>query len=157
VRGRDHLGGILERRRERVERRALGRDGLLEHRLDDRFLALEVVVEGPEADVGLVGYLLDPRVVDALTGEEHLRGVEELGASHLAAARLPIRLHFCDGINSGGHVRADVLITRSGFIAHGGRPGAGFAIGKPARMNFSGGRAPHWLTAPMPGPQSRGS
>jgi hypothetical protein len=50
----DHLRRIVEWRRHRVDRSAARGDRFHEHRFDDRRLALEVVVGGAEADVGLV-------------------------------------------------------------------------------------------------------
>jgi hypothetical protein len=62
----DDLGRILELGGEGVDFSALRGDGLGEDGLDDRLLGLEVVVEGTEADVGLVGDLLDAGAVDPL-------------------------------------------------------------------------------------------
>jgi hypothetical protein len=63
--GGDHLGRIVELCGRRVDGRAVRGDRLDQHRFDDRPLALEVVVERAEADVGLVRDLVDARVVDA--------------------------------------------------------------------------------------------
>ena len=57
------------------------------HRLDDRLLGVEVVVKQTEADVRLIGDLVDPRVVDALAGEQRARGVEQPAAGARAGAR----------------------------------------------------------------------
>ena len=62
-----------------------------EDHLDERLLALEVVVERPEADVGLVRDLLDARVVDTLAGEQGFGGVDQLRSCRLASACVPIR------------------------------------------------------------------
>ena len=90
VSGGDDLGGIVEMSRVRVDLRALGSDDVAEDGLDKRLLAREVVVERAEADVGLVGDLLDARAVDPLTGEQGSGGVEELRSCRLASPRLPI-------------------------------------------------------------------
>jgi hypothetical protein len=89
MRDRDHLGRVLDTLRHGVDRRSVRRDCLLQDRPDDRLLAREVVVEGAEADVGLVGDLVDPRVVDALAGEEGARGRDQLRPRLLAAAGVP--------------------------------------------------------------------
>jgi hypothetical protein len=64
VRDCDDLGRVVELAGRCVDRLAGGLRGLLHDGGDDRVLALEVVVEGAEADVGLVGDLVDPGGVD---------------------------------------------------------------------------------------------
>jgi hypothetical protein len=80
----DHLRRIVELRRHRADRSAARGDRLHEHRFDDRRLALEVVVEGAKADLGLVGDLLDPGVLHALAREERARSLHQPSAGLLA-------------------------------------------------------------------------
>ena len=54
--------------------------------LDDRLLALKVVVEGAEADVRLLGDLLNPRVVHALASDEGFGGLDQLCSGGLPSA-----------------------------------------------------------------------
>ena len=89
--GGDDLGGIVELSREGVDFRALGSDRVGEDHFDERLLALEVVVERPEADVGLLCDLLNAGVVDTLAGEQGFGGVDELRSCRLASSCVPIR------------------------------------------------------------------
>ena len=69
-RGREDLGGVVDRLGELVGRVAEALDGLLHDRLGDGLLGGEMVIEGAESDVGRVGDLLDGRGADALAGHE---------------------------------------------------------------------------------------
>ena len=91
MRGRDNLRGIVELSRARVDFRALGSDRVGQNHLDELLLALEVVVERPEADVGLVRDLLDARVVYTLAGEQGFGGLDQLRSCRLASACVSIR------------------------------------------------------------------
>ena len=85
-----HDLGRVEPRRRPVDRFTLSRNRLGQHGLDDRFLGLEVVVERPEPHIGLVGDLVDPRVVDPRPGKQRAGGVDQLGAGPFAAARVAV-------------------------------------------------------------------
>ena len=89
--GRDDLGGIVKLSRDGVDFRALGSDRVGQDHIDERLLAFEVVVERPEADIGLVRDLLDPRVVHTLAREQAFGGVDELRPCRLASSCVPIR------------------------------------------------------------------
>jgi hypothetical protein len=95
VRRGDHLGGVIEVPGHGVDGLALRGDRLGEDRFDDRFLAVEVVVERAEADVGHVGDLVYPRGVDALTGEQPPCRLDQLAPRLLAAAGMPIGRRSC--------------------------------------------------------------
>jgi hypothetical protein len=77
VRDCHNLGGVVELAGRRVDRLARGLNGLLHDSGNDRVLTVEVVVEGAESDVGLVGDLVDPGGVDPLARERRARGFEQ--------------------------------------------------------------------------------
>ena len=56
------------------------RPPLREQLVEDLVLGLEVVVDEPVSDAGLVGDVRDPAGVEALTGEDSDRGIEDLAA-----------------------------------------------------------------------------
>jgi hypothetical protein len=71
------LGRIVDRRRGGVDGGRELERLLLDQRGEDRVLALEVVVEGPEAEIGRVGDLVDPGGVHPLAREDRARAVEQ--------------------------------------------------------------------------------
>ena len=108
VRDGDDLGGVVEVAGRCLDCLPGGLRGLLHDRGDDRFLAVEVVVEGPEADVGLVGDLVDPSGVDPLTREASPAPLRSAGR---ASARLRrARRSICDAADD-GLVIVDKLIS----------------------------------------------
>ena len=81
----EHLGGVVETGAGGVDHLRPALENLLGRGLEEFFLADEVVVEGPEADVGGFGDLLDARSFSAAFGDEADGGVDE----RLAGAGLP--------------------------------------------------------------------
>src|SRR5271165_2086097 len=92
VRRGDDLCRIIKIRRDGGDRATLGANGLPNDSLDDRLLGVEVVVEGAETDVRLLGDLVYPSVLDALAGKQRTRGVEQLPLRLLATARVAIEM-----------------------------------------------------------------
>ena len=107
VRHRDDFGRVVQVRRDELHRRTVSGDLLAEHGFDDRLLRFEVVVERPEADVRLVGDLVDAGALDALPGKQRFSGVEQLPVGPLAAPRVPVPM-WCRrgaaGIGFGRHI-----------------------------------------------------
>ena len=103
----DDLGGIIEVEGGAVVglRGLLG--GLFDDGDDDLVLGLEVVVEGAEPDVGLLGDLVDAGGVDALAGEDGSGGLDEPGPGPFTAAGLPV-----EGCVLGGGGHATALVMR---------------------------------------------
>ena len=90
VRRGDHLCRVIKVGRDGGDCATLGGNGLPDDGFDDRLLGVEVVVEGAETDIRLVGDLVDPSVLDALAGKQCARGVEQLPARLLATASVAI-------------------------------------------------------------------
>ena len=84
-RGGEHLGWIVETGACGVDHLRPALEYLFRRGLEEFFLAGEVVVERPKADVGGVGDLLDAGPFSAAFGHEPYRGVNE----RLAGAGLP--------------------------------------------------------------------
>ena len=84
-RGGEHLGWVVETGARGVDHLRPALENLLRRGLEEFFLADEVVVEGPEADVGGFGDLLDAGPFSAAFGDEPDGGVDEC----LAGAGLP--------------------------------------------------------------------
>jgi len=85
------LGGILEVGGHGTDGGPLGGDCLLELRFDDRLLAIEMLVELAEADVGGLGDVVDARAVDALAREQGLGNLDQMSPGSLAPARASVR------------------------------------------------------------------
>ena len=82
----EHFGGVVETGAGGVDHLRPALEDLFRRGLEEFFLAGEVVVEGPEADVGCFGDLLDAGPFSAAFGDEPDGGVDErLAGAGLAA------------------------------------------------------------------------
>jgi hypothetical protein len=70
------VGGIVDADGELVHRRAKGFEGVLDGGVEEFFLRGEVIVEGPDPDVGGLRDLQD-RDVDSSGRDEALGGADE--------------------------------------------------------------------------------
>lgn len=118
-----------------------------------------VPVARPDDEAGAVRAALQARSFDSVHDVVVLEGESFVGvvpARRLLAAepgtplaRLmepdPSVVRPAERRDHGDEAHALAAGVRSGRMAHDGRPSSGSTIGKPVRMNLSGGGPPHWL------------